>query len=171
MDNQISRFRSSLFNGFNRNDVMAYIERSAKEQQAEKARFIEENSRLSKENEDLRRQIDLLRNTNSGLDSDQDGKTPDAATLPDYSELELAAYRRALAAEQAAIERAEKIQVRINNILKETFDDLNSIETDMETTAAHIVNQLQHLDSLCGALQENFENAGQLLCQLKDDNM
>ena len=50
-------FRSAAFGGFNRADVIAYIERTAKESAAQIRQLQEENDRLTKESGDLREQL------------------------------------------------------------------------------------------------------------------
>ena len=94
MENTI--FRSAL-GGFNRQDVMAYIEKAQKE-------AAETAQRLEEENETLRREGEELRQSLEALTQERDQLSGQTAELTE----QCAGLRSALEAETAAREAARK---------------------------------------------------------------
>ena len=57
-----------MFGGFDREDVVAYIEKVTKENQAQVDRLTQDNDRLQQENEQLRHEADVLRTQLGGME-------------------------------------------------------------------------------------------------------
>ena len=61
-------FRTRMFGGFDREDVVAYIEKVTKENQTQVDRLTQDNDRLQQENEQLRHEADVLRTQLGGME-------------------------------------------------------------------------------------------------------
>lgn len=194
--NSVNRFRAAL-HGFNREDVVSYIETTAQQHEAEVRQLQEQNLYLRRQlddaneaisrlgvNEELqaeletaRQRISELLNENQEL-SDRVRSLEDAAAagpaqpetpevlsqdltapipaigdvLPvevtpskDYTELELAAYRRAELAERIARERAADVYREVSSVFQQANAKMDGGRQDLEQMTRAIqadVNQL-----------------------------
>lgn len=107
------RFRTSL-SGFHKGDVTDYIAKTAKEHKQELQRLQEELERLESDNVELRKQILLQEAELTALreQAEKEAQTEE----PVMDQLELAAYRRAEAAERIANQRARKFYEQMDEI-------------------------------------------------------
>ncbi len=195
------QFRSAL-NGFNREDVVAYIEKLTQEHETELAVLRERNAQLSLEleaaNENLarlgdsqitqeemeaaRERIGQLLNENQALEdrvaelegslsaneageteapadvTEQDLTAPipeisevlpaDVAPSRDYTEMELAAYRRAELAERVARDRAADVYREISSVFRHADTRLGVGKADLAEMTKAVqsdVSQLLHV--------------------------
>ncbi len=195
------QFRSAL-NGFNREDVVAYIEKLTQEHETELAVLRERNAQLSHEleaaNENLarlgdsqitqeemeaaRERIGQLLNENQALEdrvaelegslsaseageteapadvTEQDLTAPipeisevlpaDVAPSRDYTEMELAAYRRAELAERVARDRAADVYREISSVFQHADSRLGVGKADLAEMTKAVqsdVSQLLHV--------------------------
>lgn len=155
-----TQFRSAL-HGFNRYDVVNYIESAAsahehalREKQKELAALHEQNRTLEDENRTLRAEIEAhgseleaLRAeiaTLNALCAEQEealsakieqpeasDEPDDAPSEPSISELELAAYRRAEAVERCAASRADQLYASMSEICQSLSGRMQSSETEV----------------------------------------
>lgn len=170
-------FRSSL-NGFNRNDVVQFIQAQTIEHEKALRILRDENTRLQEALDAARAENEDLRTLNASL-SEKAAQTeapaeaaPEApapaveapATLdapmipaatvvkaaqPDFNEMELAAYRRAEMTERMARERANASAERMKAIFSQADEKLSVTSQDFKT--------------LLDAFQTNFGQMEQLL--------
>ncbi|MBQ6431993.1 MAG: hypothetical protein IJJ99_09000 [Oscillospiraceae bacterium] len=176
MADSMPGFRSAL-NGFNRNDVVQFIQAQTIEHEKALRILRDENARLQEaltaaraENDDLRT---LNESLNERLQADEtaapeapapaaapaapaalDAPMMPAATVvkaaaPDFNEMELAAYRRAEMTERMARERANSSAERMKAIFSQADEKLAVTSQDFKT--------------LLDAFQTNFGQMEQLL--------
>lgn len=173
MADSMPGFRSAL-NGFNRNDVVQFIQAQTIEHEKALRVLRDENARLQEALTAARAENDDLRTLNASLSEKQLAQTPaepeqevpvaapatldapmiPAATVvkaaaPDFNELELAAYRRAEMTERMARERANSSAERMKAIFSQADEKLAVTSQDFKT--------------LLDAFQTNFGQMEQLL--------
>ena len=173
MADSMPGFRSAL-NGFNRNDVVQFIQAQTIEHEKALRVLRDENARLQEALTAARAENDDLRTLNASLSEKQLAQTPaepeqevpvaapatldapmiPAATVvkaaaPDFNELELAAYRRAEMTERMARERANSSAERMKAIFSQAEEKLAVSSQDFKT--------------LLDAFQTNFGQMEQLL--------
>lgn len=172
-------FRSAL-HGFNRTDVVQFIQKTTTEHERELRRMDEDKGRLQAELEELRQEMEMLRSKNvelveevkslqSSAAAPQEPAGEDAPMLcPEavmqtapvrFDEMELAAYRRAELTERMARERAAASAQR----MKATFAQLNEKLRLAEQDVAGVVDALQadfdRLQTALSAAQGIFETS------------
>lgn len=173
MADSMPGFRSAL-NGFNRNDVVQFIQAQTIEHEKAMRVLRDENARLQEALTAARAENDDLRTLNASLSEKQQAEAPaepveeapvaapatldapmmPAATVvkaaaPDFNELELAAYRRAEMTERMARERANSSAERMKAIFSQADEKLAVTSQDFKT--------------LLDAFQNNFGQMEQLL--------
>jgi len=178
MADSMPGFRSAL-NGFNRNDVVQFIQAQTIEHEKALRVLRDENARLSEALTAARAENDELRALNASLSEMAQTAAPaepvpeapvpaaapvapatlDApmtpavtvvkAAAPDFNELELAAYRRAEMTERMARERANSSAERMKAIFSQADEKLAVTSQDFKT--------------LLDAFQTNFGQMEQLL--------
>jgi len=178
MADSMPGFRSAL-NGFNRNDVVQFIQAQTIEHEKALRVLRDENTRLSEALTAARAENDELRALNASLSEMAQTAAPaepvpeapvpaaapvapatlDApmtpavtvvkAAAPDFNELELAAYRRAEMTERMARERANSSAERMKAIFSQADEKLAVTSQDFKT--------------LLDAFQTNFGQMEQLL--------
>lgn len=178
MADSMPGFRSAL-NGFNRNDVVQFIQAQTIEHEKAMRVLRDENARLSEALTAARAENDELRALNASLSEMAQTAAPaepvpeapvpaaapvapatlDApmtpavtvvkAAAPDFNELELAAYRRAEMTERMARERANSSAERMKAIFSQADEKLAVTSQDFKT--------------LLDAFQTNFGQMEQLL--------
>ncbi len=145
----IQKFRKSV-NGFNRHDVVTYIEylnnkhRSeinqlqnqlqAATRPVEDTGLKEENAALKQENEELRARLAELES--------RPETAPAAPVGPSCTEQELEAYRRAERAERLAMERARATSQQAKGILADATAQIQISATQLEEAARTMAAQL-----------------------------
>ena len=157
------KFRSAI-NGFNREDVVRFIEYSNSRHEAEATQLREELASLRAELNDrqpvedsrvealvqkcaeLQRENAALHQENAALRQQQQTvvveKTPPAPT-----DDELAAYRRAERAERVAKGRVSQMYIRANAALADTAANLDGAAADLGKVAAVAMDQLRVLQT------------------------
>ena len=176
----VQNFRSA-FNGFNREDVVHYLEYLNNKHQAAL-------NQLTAENEELRAQLaqqpaedqsalvgslqaecaalkEQLEETLTQLAQKQEAAeaAPVAETVvPDVSE-ELAAYRRAERMEREAKERAELVYFQANGVLTEASARVDSVAAEITDMADHVMGQLTQLQRAVSASKQALQDASSIM--------
>lgn len=177
MADSMPGFRSAL-NGFNRNDVVQFIQTQTIEHEKALRVLRDENARLQEALDAARAENEELRSLNASLTELKQAESPaqavpeapapvvteapaaldapmmPAATVvkaaaPDFNEMELAAYRRAEMTERMARERANSSAERMKAIFSQADEKLAVTSQDFKT--------------LLDAFQTNFGQMTQLL--------
>lgn len=175
-------FRTA-FNGFNREDVVCYLEYL-------KSRHASEVNQLKTEAESLRARLDAYCNRQlekrdcSGLEEEnaalrqriqelEQEKDALAAQLTqqqepaDYPAQELEAYRRAERTEREARERAEQVYRRTNLVLDNAAAKLDCVTTQVGPLADSVLEQIRLLETGVGATRQSLQDALSVLEQLR----
>ncbi len=160
---ELAHFRTAV-GGFHKSDVSEYIAKIAKDHQAQ----LQEKD---KEIQLLRQQLDEARAQLS-----QQAATPEPdiaqATAPEapaesqeepLNRLELAAYRRAEAAERIASQRAKKLYEALGNICNDARTQLENADSAARNSITAMELQLQTLEDSCDALTSALSQARQQL--------
>ena len=177
------KFRSA-FNGFNREDVVSYLEylnsrHTAQVNQltaeADQLRSRLENARpeedqanviaaLEQERDELRSQLAALQERYDAL---QQNPCVPAAFTPTE---ELEVYRRAERTERAARERADLIYRQANGILTEVTVRVNDMAGQVVPVADQILSQLSELQNTVSTTKQSLQDAVVILNTLRSDN-
>ena len=160
----VKHFRSAL-NGFNRQDVVQYIEYLNNQHNAQIEQL---NNQLKNAqqplNNDLQTKLDAALAKCAQLEA-QLATAPTATTNP-----ELEAYRRAERAERIAQERAQQIYTQANAILADATVKAESAVDGISDLAAQAKAQLQaYLDAI-SSTQAMFQDAVTALYAIKPEN-
>ena len=172
-----SKFRTS-FNGFNRSDVVAYIESLCAEHQRALKAAREETETLSGElaqqkaqNAELSAELDATRTAldsmQAALEEALDALTnpqveeviPEEEAAPDYVDLELEAYRRAEAAERAANQRAARLRSQLDEMLEQISNRYEQAGQEIQVLSEDIRINLKRLDETLSDLDAIFDEA------------
>lgn len=182
----ISKFRSAL-GGFNREDVVNYIESMSLEQQKQLRRLQEENEKLRSEKNAL---AELLAAANSDLSTlrEQDAalseqvellaqqaaelagqvkaesekapeETSEAAEPVDYTSLELEAYRRAEQTERNAAVRADKIYRQLTALCEHARERYSDAGDEIAALSEDLTANLGRLQETLAELRLVFDEA------------
>ena len=182
----ISKFRSAL-GGFNREDVVNYIESMSLEQQKQLRKLQEENEKLRSEKNAL---AELLAVANSDLSTlrEQDAalseqvellaqqaaelagqvkaesekapeETSEAAEPVDYTSLELEAYRRAEQTERNAAVRADKIYRQLTALCEHARERYSDAGDEIAALSADLTANLGRLQETLAELRLVFDEA------------
>ncbi len=147
-------FRSAL-NGFNREDVVHYLEYINTKNANQVAALEQEIARLQSV-DDYRNQVTALKQENTALR--QELESLKAQGVPCGGE-ELEAYRRAERAERNAKQRADQVCQRVDSILADTGAKMDGSIQTVECLADQALRQIQQLqDAIVGGkavLQES----------------
>ena len=180
-------FRSA-FNGFNREDVVHYLEYL-------NAKHTNQINQLTAENEALRAQVDTLPELESQqllvasleekcaeltrlLEAEQarckeleqaaaqtpaeDAQPQEPALSPRASE-ELEAYRRAERIEREARERAELVYFQANSVLTEATAKVDGISSDITEMADKVMTQLTQLQVAVSSSKQALQDASSIM--------
>lgn len=178
------KFRSA-FNGFNREDVVSYLEylnnkHSAQVNQltaeTETLRSRLENGQpcedqtdviaaLEQERDELRAQLQELQARFDALEQ----QPPAAPAITPDTELEI--YRRAERTERLARERADLIYKQANGILTEVTVRVNDMSAQVMPAADQILGQLQQLQDTVSTSRQALQDAVVILNTLRSDNI
>lgn len=182
----ISKFRSAL-GGFNREDVVNYIESMSLEQQKQLRKLQEENEKLRSEKNAL---AELLAAANSDLSAlrEQDAalseqvellaqqaaelagqvkaesekapeETSEAAEPVDYTSLELEAYRRAEQTERNAAVRADKIYRQLTALCEHARERYSDAGDEIAALSEDLTANLGRLQETLAELRLVFDEA------------
>lgn len=179
-------FRSA-FNGFNKEDVVHYLEYINSKHTAQV-------NQLTTENEELRAQLEQQPDTDlletlqaqcaeltaqleeaqarcAELEQQLEEKEPlvvvenavtAPAPIPSVSE-ELEAYRRAERIEREARERAELVYFQANGVLTEATAKVDGIATDITEMADHVMSQLTQLQMAVSSSKQALQDASSIM--------
>ena len=182
----ISKFRSAL-GGFNREDVVNYIESMSLEQQKQLRKLQEENEKLRSEKNAL---AELLAAANSDLSTlrEQDAalseqvellaqqaaelagqvkaesekapeETSEAAEPVDYTSLELEAYRRAEQTERNAAVLADKIYRQLTALCEHARERYSDAGDEIAALSEDLTANLGRLQETLAELRLVFDEA------------
>ena len=194
MDN--NAFKSVAFGGFDKQDVIAYIQRTAQEAAEAQEKLRRENSALQSENESLssqlatlRYQLETLRNQCRELEESLTGETalreelkvlrPQAEALRREAEVlrpQAEAYARFQgqigAIECQARERAADLEDETKRRLRETAEafqvQYQALIDVFETAAAHVNSELRKVEVNLIQLPRALDRSGAELQRLTD---
>lgn len=205
-----NRFRNAL-HGFNRDDVVSYIENTAKQHEEELNQLREQNIRLHRqldeandtiarlqENEHVQQELETANLRVSELLQDNQelnerireledavnsvsavSEPPEVVTqdltepipaisevLPvevapskDYTELELAAYRRAELAERVARERAADVYREVSAVFQHANSKMDGGRQDLEQMARTIQADVNQLMNVLSGIRSAYDEA------------
>ena len=208
--NSAIRFRNAL-HGFNRDDVVSYIDSTAKQHEAELRQAQEQNLRLQRQldeanqiiaslraSEDVQQELDAAKERISRLLQDNEAlaeqvntleealanapkepEVPEVVTqdltapipaiqevLPvevapskDYTELELAAYRRAELAERVARERAADVYREVNAVFSHATSKMDGGRQDLEQMTRTIQADVNQLMNVLAGIRSAYDEA------------
>ena len=180
-------FRSA-FNGFNREDVVHYLEYL-------NAKHSNQVNQLTAENEALRQQVDALpelENQQSVISSLEDRcaelarqleesqarcaeleqqlaqsaapeQTAETPALSPIASDELEAYRRAERIEREAKERAELVYFQANSVLTEASAKVDGISSDITEMADKVMTQLTQLQVAVSSSKQALQDASSIM--------
>ncbi len=180
-------FRSA-FNGFNREDVVHYLEYL-------NAKHSNQVNQLTAENEALRQQVDALpelENQQSVISSLEDRcaeltrqleesqarcaeleqqlaqsaapeQTAETPALSPIASDELEAYRRAERIEREAKERAELVYFQANSVLIEASAKVDGISSDITQMADKVMTQLTQLQVAVSSSKQALQDAASIM--------
>lgn len=156
------KFRSSL-NGFNREDVVRYIEYLNNQH----------NAQIEQLNNQLKTAAVATPVTDTNLQAALDEALERCAQLEKQlaavPERELEAYRRAERAERAAQERAQQLNTRANAILADATVKAEAAATQLAQLAEQVNTQLKTYENAIAGSQALFQDAIDALYTLKPE--
>ncbi|MBE6954518.1 MAG: hypothetical protein E7449_01225 [Ruminococcaceae bacterium] len=142
-----SNFRSAI-GGFRRSDVFAYIERTSQEHRQALRELEKKNAALQAENDALKAQLASM----------QPQPAPTVEPTPvDLDAQELAAYRRAEAAERNARRRIAKLNEQVAALSAQTDASLTELDEKAQALAAQATALLTELKESVAAFGSTFE--------------
>ncbi len=163
-------FRSA-FNGFNRQDVVRYIELLNNQHKAQIEQLNNQlaiaNQKASAGNADLQAELAAALEKCAALEA-QLAAAPEKETVPTQDELEF--YRRAEQAERMARERAQQIYTQANAILADTAAKAEAAVAEVADLAGQANARLQAYQDAINGTQELFRNAISALYAIKPDS-
>ena len=175
-----SKFRSSL-NGFNRLDVANYIEALCAEHRKALASAQEEADALTRQLQEVWQSLEAQSARNAALESElnatrtaldetqaaleqalSDLTEPEApqepaAEVPDYTSLELEAYRRAEAMERSSTQRAARLRTRLDELLEQVSSRCEQTGQEIQVLTDDIRTNLKRLEDTLSDLDEIFD--------------
>ena len=167
-----SKFRTAL-NGFKRSDVTQYIEtlcaghqkelKAAREEAAELSRQLDARTAqcdtLQKELDDTRTALEATQNAlEEAMEAlTQPEEAPATEPVPDYTGMELEAYRRAEAAERAAQQSVAKLCNRLDDLMDRTSGRYEQSGQEIQALAMDIRNNLSRLEETLSDLDAIFD--------------
>ena len=167
----VNRSFRSAFNGFNRTDVVNYIEESSLEHEKALRQLREENEQLRADLEKLRAEEAAAEEKLAAEEAEQAAEEQEAEeeteaeeeeVLPEEErpseELELAAYRRAEAVERAARTRAAKLCDEVNGIVADTQRQLQSSDEDIRALSSDLNICIRRLSDAFAELRLTFDS-------------
>ena len=169
-------FRSSL-HGFNRMDVVQFIQKTTSEHVLELRRLAEERTRQQEEleqqkkelaarQEESERQKQELSQLRAELAElrEQNAEQPAAAVQkPRYDEMELTAYRRAEQTERMARERAAASAVRMRSAFEQAEEKLKARRQDITGLSDRFHADYDRLKQALDGVQDVFRESTERL--------
>ena len=148
-------FRSSL-HGFNRMDVVQFIQKTTSEHELELRRLAEERTRQQEE---------LEQQKNAAPRQAQEPAEQPAAAVqkPRYDEMELTAYRRAEQTERMARERAAASAVRMRSAFEQAEEKLKARRQDITGLSDRFHADYDRLKQALDGVQDVFRESTERL--------
>ena len=180
-------FRSA-FNGFNRQDVVHYIELLNNQHKAQIEQLNNQlaiaNQKASAKDADLQAELDAALEKCAQLEAQLAAAPEKTEAVPTQEELEaqlagspigsteqeLEAYRRAERAERIAQERAQQVCTQANAILADTAAKAEAAVAEVADLAGQANARLQAYQEAINGTQELFKNAIAALYAIKPDS-
>ena len=172
MADQTQRFRSAL-NGFNREDVVQFIQSLTARHDRELADLKEEKKRLQAALDKSGGEVDALRQRIAELE----GQLAEANTAleeatapqpepekPDWNAQELAAYRRAEEVERQSRERAKQLHRELTGLVADASVQMEEANDALEQAMAQITEDLTRLQTAMAAGKKVLNDTG---CSLR----
>lgn len=175
-------FRAAL-NGFNRSDVVAYIEECAINHEKALRQLRDENTRLRADLEKLQAQqaqehaaaeaaAEARAEEEAAVEVQEPEVQPEPEVVPiaqpsSNSAEELAAYRRAEAVERAARKRAAALCRQVNEIMDSTSKQVDASRGDVDTVMSDLNICLRQLNDAFAQLRMIFDDAAQSLAAVE----
>ena len=154
-------FRAAL-NGFNRSDVVNYIEECSIQHERALRQLRDENARLRADLEALQAEKEAAAAAQPEPLPEPAGEAepePSAApAAPASSELELAAYRRAEAAERSARSRAASLCRQVNEIVEHAAQQFSASRSDVDALMSDLNICLRRLNDTFAELRITFDD-------------
>ena len=163
-------FRSA-FNGFNREDVVHYIEYLNNQHRSQIEQLNNQlQAALAKaapsEDAELRAQLDAAQARITELEEQLAQAPQEATTEPDVPapfvpnvEAELEAYRRAERTERVARERAQQIYEQANAVLADATAKAEAASTHIGAIADQVLSQLKEYQDTVAGTKDTFQEA------------
>ena len=168
-------FRTSL-HGFNRTDVVQFIQKMTTAHEKETRGLQEEADRMRQELDALRSEAAVLKEQNEALLAQieelsqadpapvvQPEPEPQSAATPGYAEEELAAYRRAEVVERKARERAEATTRLLKNVFAKANERLNAGSEEFSAAVETLRADYARLQQLLSDAKSVFDTSAQEL--------
>lgn len=160
IDTSAFRFRTAV-GGFNKGDVANYITKTAAAHRAEVEEYKSRLAQMEELNESLTQELAAL---TLSLETTQ---MPREEPVPqDISSMELAAYRRAEAAERLANQRAKKLYEALENICRDTENDFSLANDAVQQTVESILSQAKFLENACKQLSDALKDSREKLSSM-----
>lgn len=163
-------FRSA-FNGFNRQDVVHYIELLNNQHKAQIEQLNNQlaiaNQKVSAKDSDLQAELAAALEKCAQLEAQLAATPEKVEAVPSQEELEF--YRRAEQAERMARERAQQIYTQANAILADTAAKAEAAVAEVAELAGQANARLQAYQEAINGTQELFKNAISALYAIKPD--
>lgn len=145
---ELQTFRAA-FNGFNRSDVTSYIERISLQHRDQTRQLKDELAKLQAENDELRRQL-------AAAQPAEGGEAPAPAVPEDPEAQELAAYRRAEAAERSTMQRIRKQTEKLEAIMASLNERFAAADGEMERLSAAMQEDADKARAVFAGLDADF---------------
>ena len=160
------QFRSA-FHGFNREDVVAYIEFLTNQYNSKIAQLNTQlqNAKSTGSDPELQAQLDAANARIAELEAQLAAKGQAA----DCSQQELEAYRRAEKAERQANERARHVYEKTNEVLAEATAQAESASAHIGAIADQVTEQLKEYQNSIQSTKETFQQAVATLYELRPE--
>ena len=172
MADQTQRFRAAL-NGFNREDVVQFIQSLTARHDRETADLKEEKGRLQEALDRSNAEAEALRQRITELEAQlqEANETLEAATAPlpepekpDWNAQELAAYRRAEEVERQSRERARLLHRELTGLVADASVQMDDATGALDDAMAQITEDLVRLQAAMTAGKKVLNDTG---CSLR----
>ncbi len=159
MADQTQKFRSAL-NGFNREDVVQFIQSLTARHDRDLSDLKEENARLQSALDKANAESDALRQRISELEIQlaEANESLEAATAPqsepekpDWGAQELAAYRRAEEVERQSRERAKQLHRELTGLVADASVQMDEANEALSEAMAQLTEDLTRLQTAMAA--------------------
>ena len=141
-------FRSAAVGGFNRQDVLAYLEERAKLAAQAEQKLQDQLDEVNHQAEALRRERDGLR-----CELEETRRELEAARIElkeRTAGVELEAHRRAQAVQEKAEYDAQRLRRQVNQWLQRLEQEYEGLRGQVEATVSHAASQLEQAGGYLG---------------------